>query len=101
MRPHPSCRHGVTRRGFLAGAALGLAAGAPLAWYVRRNLTAEQPRFTGKSGEVERPQYAMPGRFPGRVIRVHHPAAVRPRDHTFDEEVVRKMVHRGVTSLVG
>ena len=89
--------HGITRRGFLAGTAFGLAAGAPLAWLAGRHL----PRFTGRAEEVLQPEYAMPGRFKGRVIRVHNPAAVKPRDSSLDAEIVRNMVHQGVVTLVG
>src|SRR5437899_9926850 len=76
----------ITRRGFLAGAAFGLAAGAPLAWLAARRL----PTFSGHSTEDKQPEYAMPGRFKGRVIRVHNPSAVRPKDSSLDAEVVRK-----------
>src|SRR5437016_1578590 len=86
----------ITRRGFLAGAACGLAAGAPLAWLAARRF----PTFSGRSTEDKQPEYAMPGSFEGRVIRVHNPGAVRPKDLSFDAEVVRKMVHRGVVALV-
>ena len=41
----------------------------------------------------------MPGRYPGRVLRVHNPDAVRS-DHTLNENLVRKMVHRGLVALV-
>ena len=88
--------NGITRRGFLAGAACGLAAGVPLTWFASRHL----PRFTGRSEPVANPDYAMPGRYKGRVIRAHNPAAVRPSDATFDAEIVRKMVHQGVVALV-
>src|SRR5437764_10485718 len=97
--PSPGGGRGFTRRGFLLGAAVGLGAGVPLAWLGRRLLPDRIPTFTGRSEEVRSPELAMPGRFPGRVLRVHNPAAVRP-DHSLDESVVRGMVHRGVTSLV-
>ena len=80
--------HGITRRGFLAGTAFGLAAGAPLAWLAGRHL----PRFTGRSEEVLQPEYAMPGRFPGRVVRVHNPAAVKPLDSSLDGEAANMEV---------
>src|SRR5437764_649889 len=65
----------ITRRGFLAGAACGLAAGAPLAWLAARRF----PAFNARSTEDKQPEYAMPGPFKGRVIRVHNPGAVRPK----------------------
>lgn len=99
---------GITRRGFLLGAAAGFAAGAPLAWFGSRwwrdsgqdlwhQLT--DSRFRGRSREIERPELGMPGRYPGRVVRVHHPAAVRP-NYTADPAVVRTMIDRGLVTLV-
>src|SRR5438093_560859 len=83
---------GITRRGFLLGAAVG----APLGWLAARHL----PRFTGRSQEEPHAEYAMPGPFRGRVIRVHNPSAVRP-DHKPDEKIVRTMVNDGLTAFVG
>jgi uncharacterized protein (DUF362 family) len=97
--PSPGGGHGFTRRGFLLGAAVGLGAGVPLAWLGRRLLPDRIPPFSGRSQEVKSPELAMPGRFPGRVLRVHNPAAVR-RDHSLGETVVRGMVNRGVAALV-
>lgn len=95
----PGCC-GITRRGFLLGAAAGLGAGGALTWFGSRYLRdLDRPRFTGRSVETPRPEFAMPGRFKGRVIEIHHPGAVRP-DHTPDADAVRGMVQRGLTSLV-
>lgn len=92
---------GITRRGFLAGAATGLAVGAPLTWLGLRAWDASQPpSFTGRSVEVPRPAHGMPGRFPGRVVEVQHPGAVRA-DHTLDAGAVKAMVHRGMVELTG
>ena len=97
--PSPGCC-GITRRGFLLGAAAGLGAGGALTWFGSRFLRdLDRPRFTGRSAETPRPDYAMPGRFRGRVIQVHHPAAVRA-DHSQDPDLVRAMVGRGLASLV-
>lgn len=41
----------------------------------------------------------MPGKYRGRVIRVHNPTVVRS-DHTFEQPLVEKMVHQGVVTLV-
>src|SRR4051794_12267884 len=83
---------GITRRGFLLGAAAGFATGAPLAWLGSRYWHDHAaPRFTGRSHEAARPAGGMPGRFPGRVIEVHHPGAVGP-DHRADPDAVRDMV---------
>src|SRR5438067_11154904 len=73
-------RGGWTRRRFLAGAGLGLLAGAPLGWLALKGWRyfdgSWHSPFTGQSHEVSRPAFAMPGPFPGRVIEVRHPGAV-------------------------
>src|SRR5262245_10788142 len=92
MRRTGPGRHGTTRRGFLLGATAGLAAGGTAAWLAARTLQRlepDRPRFTGRSREDRSTELAMPGPYPGRVIRVRHPAAVRP-DHTPEEAVVRR-----------
>jgi uncharacterized protein (DUF362 family) len=73
---------GITRRGFLLGAVAGFAAGVPAAWY--------GSRWWRDTGE---------GRYPGRVVRVHDRNAVGP-NHTANEEIVKKMVDRGLVDLV-
>jgi hypothetical protein len=96
---------GLSRRGFLVGAAAGLAAGVPLTWLGLR--TAEhfrsEPstrRFTGRRVEIDRPDFAMPGPYPGRVIEVHHPGAVSDQN-VIDADAVRIMMDRGMCELTG
>jgi uncharacterized protein (DUF362 family) len=93
---------GVTRRGFLLGAATGLAAGVPAAWWGARLLHREEPvsRFTGSPGPEKTSGEPMPGRYPGRVIEVHHPHAVSA-DHAINGSVVEKMIDRGMAELTG
>jgi hypothetical protein len=101
-----SNRRGVTRRGFLLGAAAGLAAGTPLgllgvrAWDALSRDRVPPQSFTGTTREVNRPAAAMPGPFPGRVIEVRHPDAVRP-DHTMNARAIDGMIDRGMTELTG
>src|SRR4051794_19685670 len=82
--PPPAGRHGSTRRGFLLGAATGLAAGAAgaaAAWWGARKLPpglldlAVGP-YTARPAEVARPEFGMPGPYPGRVVEVRHPESV-------------------------
>src|SRR5439155_20703363 len=58
------------------------------------------PLYGGRPREVDRPPYAMPGRYPGRVVEVRHPEAVAP-DHTINARVVERMIDRGMAELTG
>lgn len=92
---------GITRRGFLAGAGFGLAAGIPLGWLALKGKQALEPTpFTGRTHEEPRAEFAMPGRYPGRVTEVQHQGAVR-RDFSIDASVVHTMLHRGMCDLTG
>jgi hypothetical protein len=98
-------RRGFTRRDFLAGAAAGLGVGIPATWYAARHLGGDLERlgyrsYAGRTQEVSDPIYAMPGRFPGRVVEVRHPAAVDRNNH-IDATTVSSMVDRGMVELVG
>jgi len=78
-----------------------LAAGASLTWFGSRawqharELLAEQPSFTGRTKESPRPEFAMPGRYPGRIAEVRHPDAVRP-DNGINSDAVKEMMNRGM-----
>jgi hypothetical protein len=102
----PPDGHGITRRGFLAGAAAGLAVGAlPAAWLAYRYHPAILhdlgiAPFTGSPREVARPELAMPGRYPGRVVQVRDRAAVS-RGHVIDRTAVARMIDRGMAELTG
>lgn len=91
MNTYPCC--GITRRGFLLGAAAGL----PLGWLAYRAL---HPGFSGRSVEVPRPALAMPGPFPGRVVEVQHPG-VLDAHNTVNADAVRAMMQAGMSRLVG
>ena len=86
---YPCC--GITRRGFLLGAAVG----APLGWLAYRHWP-----FTGKSVEVPRPALAMPGPFPGRVVEVQHPGSIGD-DYVVNKDAVRAMMAAGMCRLIG
>jgi uncharacterized protein (DUF362 family) len=102
--PFPSGR--FSRRSFVLGAGLGLAAGLPLGWlgwHAWQLLQDEKEPFSpfrGRCREVAQPEYALPGRFPGRVIEVRSPAAVSPR-YEVRRDVVRRMLARGLCELTG
>jgi hypothetical protein len=89
---------GITRRGFLLGAAGGLAAGLPAAWLGRDLLQPLLP--SSNSGSTTPERVGMPGRYPGRVIEVRHPHAVSP-EHEIDRAVVARMIDRGMAMLTG
>jgi hypothetical protein len=104
MEPSPGI-FGITRRGFLLGAATGLAAGAAGTWYATRHLEPLLPRlrrtlFTGRPAEDARPEYALPGPYPGRVVEVRHPASVAP-DHAINPDAVNAMIDAGMAALTG
>src|SRR5688572_15185153 len=97
MNPSSNRRCGTTRRGFLAGAAAGVAAGLPRGWYGFRN---SPPPPEAPSPSPARSTYAMPGPYPGRVVEVRHPHAVTA-DHRVDASAVRAMMRRGMCDLTG
>jgi uncharacterized protein (DUF362 family) len=56
--------------------------------------------FTGRSVEVKKPECAMPGPFPGRVVEIHHPGSVD--DHNrIDRSAVQSMMDSGMCQLTG
>jgi hypothetical protein len=102
---HSSGRFGISRRGFLLGAATGAAAGAAATWYGDHKLPEllrrlSKSAFSGNPAEDPQPKYAMPGRYPGRVVEVRHPAAVSP-DHCVNPEVVDQIIDWGMATLTG
>jgi hypothetical protein len=95
----------VTRRGFLTGALVGAAAGGSLTWLGLKSadLFRDAPgrrRFSGRVVEIDRPDDAMPGPYPGRVVEVHHPGSVSDAN-AIDAEAVRTMMDRGMRELTG
>jgi hypothetical protein len=101
----PSSGHAITRRGFLLGMATGLAAGVPLTWLGTRYLPALLANLA--STPTSRPllddpdlRYALPGRYPGRVIEVKHPQVIRAAGH-IDRDHVATMIDRGMAELTG
>src|SRR5687767_10875947 len=106
MAASPPDGHGITRRGFLLGAACGLGLGVPLSWLAARRLPllvptpAWTPPETTTATSGVQPSDVMPGRYPGRVIEVRHPAAVSP-DNLIDAGAVDDMVDRGMAELTG
>jgi hypothetical protein len=102
---HSSGRFGFTRRGFLLGAATGAAAGAAATWFGEHRLLPQLRQlglvpFSGRPAEEPRPQYAMPGRYPGRVVEVRHRGAVGS-NHAIDPAVVSDMIDTGMAALTG
>ena len=50
--------------------------------------------------KVPRAENAIPGPFPGKVVEVRNPAAIK-EDQTYDADVVAAMVKRGICRLTG
>lgn len=100
---HPPHGRGLSRRSFLLGTGVGLAAGGSLAWLGLRTLNGRSAggRFTGRTAEVPHPELAMPGRFPGRVVEIRFAGAVDDQTNAARPEAVRAMVGRGMTELTG
>lgn len=102
-------RSGITRRGFLLGAAAGLFAGGVAAWEGRRfydRLRAHsgqwtepfvRKQFLGRCIEDPKPAFPLPGRYPGKVVEIHHPGSVR--DGSIERGPVRDMIARGMMEL--
>src|SRR6516225_1602725 len=101
QNPYACC--GITRRGFLLGSAVGLAAGVPLGWLAlkatQRWGTQGPSPFTGRSVELPT-AVGMPGPFAGRVVEIRHPDSVTD-DYRIDAGTVRTMMHQGMRSLTG
>jgi hypothetical protein len=94
---------GITRRGFLAGASAGLAAGASLTWLGMRawkGLHSDNDLFAARTREDEHSAHAMPGPFPGRVIEVHRADSVSPENEV-NHTAVKGMIDRGMVELTG
>jgi hypothetical protein len=95
-----------SRRLFLAGAALGTLGGAALGWFGRQLV----PPGAGAHPPAPGPQpadtpLAMPGPFPGRVVEVHHPGALKTAKHDGyterNRDAVKAMIDRGMRELTG
>jgi hypothetical protein len=63
---HPAGVFGITRRGFLLGAATGLAAGATGGWYAARLLPGSTDPAPAMPPPGQSPEDGMPGPYPGR-----------------------------------
>ncbi len=90
--------HGITRRGFLLGAAAGVAGTVAATRYLPLLLPPSPEESTARSGYSSAD--VMPGRYPGRVVEVRHPHAVSP-DNVIDPKAVDAMVDRGMGDLTG
>ncbi len=105
----PCPRRAVSRRGFLAGAAVGAVAGGLGVWAAQR---AVPPAVTSAPGSRRQAvpvagsaALGMPGPYPGRVVEVHHPGSVgTAQKNGYSErnrEAVKTMIARGMKELVG
>jgi uncharacterized protein (DUF362 family) len=59
------------------------------------------PQYRIHSAHQAAANPGMPGPWPGRVVNVHAPAAIRPSDDFVDRTVVAEMMRRGMLLLTG
>jgi hypothetical protein len=96
------CPYRFSRRAFLTGTAVGLAAGVSGSvlglrhWLQPDAVVSPEPPSATPTPSLP----PMPGRYPGRVIEVHHPDAVRP-GYTLNPTAIAQMMDRGMCSLTG
>ena len=107
---HPSHCHppATNRRGFIYGAAIGLAGGVGLGWQIPKWLqpTAEVAAPLGQAPlDVPGKTWALPGPYRGKVIEVQHSGVLETEQKEGytrrNEAVVKSMVERGMKKLVG
>lgn len=116
-RPAKKSSSGVSRRGFLGGAALGVGVGVGGALATYKAVEATRPparkEFHQSSIGPEDADNGIPGPYPGKVVEINHPGALLKEtkvlpDSTGDKkytlrnvEVVRQMLARGMKELTG
>ncbi len=110
MNPPPDAPRGgcgPSRRGFLTGAATGLAVGGPLGWLALhrwQSLRTPGSHLHAPDGQAANParpaNTGMPGRYPGRVVEVRHPASVSSAN-VINRDAVRDMIAAGMCLLTG
>jgi hypothetical protein len=92
----------VTRRHFVAGAAVGALAAGGASWAVWEALARRGAAPPGESPLASRTAAArlgIPGEWPGKVMEVHHPGSVNGARR--DQAVVKSMIAHGMRGLVG
>ncbi|HEV8130928.1 MAG TPA: DUF362 domain-containing protein [Acidobacteriota bacterium] len=96
----------LSRRAFLLGAGSGVVAGGLATWGAfelhRRSFQHYeyvQKQFTGTCVEDPKPLFALPGRYPGKVVEVNHPLSVS--NAQINRDRVRTMIERGMMELTG
>lgn len=105
---NPDRLFGCDRRRFLqtfcCTAAGGLMLGAPPLYGQddKKEKKPEKPAIKTNIGDymkVPRARCAIPGLFPGKVVKVTDPDSYK--DEAFDKDVIEKMVHKGIRKLTG
>ncbi|HES59903.1 MAG TPA: DUF362 domain-containing protein [Caldithrix sp.] len=95
----------VNRRTFLKSSSLvgaGIVLGTPHLW--AQDKTGEQKPSKPETNikdilKIERTENSMPGKFPGKVVKVSDSRALV--DNVYDAEVIQRMFEKGMQSLSG
>ncbi len=93
----------LNRRDFLKASAVagsGLLLGTPALWAEEKDSKPEKPATNVKDAlEIPKGPHALPGPFPGKVVKVSDEAAMPEGEPNAD--VIRDMMQKGITALTG
>jgi len=93
----------VNRRDFLkTGISAGLVLGTPALWSQEKEKAPKNVRPKTNIDDVlkiPKTKHSIPGPFPGKVVEVHNPAAMK--ENKIDAKAVREMFRKGLALLTG
>lgn len=93
----------VNRRDFLkTGISAGLVLGTPALWSQEKEQARKETRAKTNIDDVlkiPKTKLSLPGPFPGKVVEVHNPAAMK--ENKIDAKAVQEMFRKGLALLTG